>query len=106
MRSPDPQLARLTTAAGALLLIAVLGVVYVGHSILLLTVALLLSLVLRPISNALERAFVPLPVSALVLVGLLGGTLGYGIYSLKEPAAEWLEMGRTHSSSCTRASRS
>ncbi|MGC1951578.1 MAG: AI-2E family transporter [Gammaproteobacteria bacterium] len=92
LRSPDPQLARLTMAAGALLLIAVLGVVYVGRSILLpLTFALLLSLVLRPISNALERAFVPLPVSALVLVGLLGGTLGYGIYSLKDPAAEWLE---------------
>jgi predicted PurR-regulated permease PerM len=92
LRSPDSQLARLTTAAGGLLLIAVLVVVYVGRSILLpLTVALLLSLVLRPISNALERAFVPLPVSALLLVGLLGGTLGYGIYSLKEPAAEWIE---------------
>ena len=92
LRSRDPQLARLTMAATALLLIAVLGVLYAGRSILLpLVIALLLSIVLRPVSRALERVFVPLPVSALLLVALLGGSLGYGIYSLREPAMEWLE---------------
>ncbi|MGD2074005.1 MAG: AI-2E family transporter, partial [Gammaproteobacteria bacterium] len=78
-------------AVWGLVAIAVLAVLYVAQPVLLpLAAAFLLSFVLRPISRALGRLGSPAPLSALLLVALLGGGVVYGIYRLGEPAEQWL----------------
>jgi predicted PurR-regulated permease PerM len=82
----------IATATGGLLAIALLGALYVGRPVLLpLATAFVLSLVLRPVARALHRLLVPFPLGALLLVGILGGALAFGIYSLKDPAEQWLD---------------
>lgn len=91
-RSLDHWLSRIVITTGGLLFIAVMSVLYVGRPVLLpLAVAFLLSLVLRPVVRRLSRLAVPPPLSALLLVMFLGGAIGYGIYSLGEPAEQWLD---------------
>lgn len=88
----DPRLKQLTLLVAGLLVVAIVAVLYAGRPILLpLAAALMLSFVLRPATRGLRRVHVPCPLSALLLVGMLGAALGYGIYSLKAPASQWLE---------------
>ena len=92
LRSSKTRLMVVATATGGLLALALFGALYVGRPVLLpLATAFLLSFVLRPVARALHRLFIPLPVSALLLVGILGGAFAFGIYSLKDPAEQWLE---------------
>jgi len=90
--STNPHLRRLSYACIGLLVLAILAVLRVGRSLLLpLAVALLLSFVLRPIARRLAHWHLPFPVSAFLLVAVISGVIGYGIYSLGEPARQWLE---------------
>jgi predicted PurR-regulated permease PerM len=58
---------------------------------LLIVVALLLNLLLRPIVRALNRARIPEPLGAALALLALGGLLGYGVYALAEPASDWMD---------------
>ncbi|MCP5353290.1 MAG: AI-2E family transporter [Chromatiales bacterium] len=76
---------------GLFVLAALVALAEAREVFLPLATAFLLSFVFRPIVRALHSIRVPPPVTALLLVGVLGAGLTLGIYSLKEPAAEWLK---------------
>lgn len=79
------------TLLAILLGLAVLGALYLGRSVFLpLASAVLLSFVLRPLVRALRQIRVPAPLSALLIVAMLGSALGLGIYALKDPASQWV----------------
>jgi predicted PurR-regulated permease PerM len=79
-------------ALQGLFVLALLAALTVGRSIFLpLATAFLLSLVLRPLVRGLRNWYVPPPLSALILVVLLGVALSFSVYSLKEPAGDWLK---------------
>lgn len=79
-------------ASAGVFFVIVVVVLYMGQPVLLpLATALLLSFVLRPVARRLARWYVPFPVSALLLVGLVTASLGLAIYSLSEPANRWLK---------------
>lgn len=72
----------------------VLAVLYTLHAasglVLPLVLVLLFTLVLSPVVRALQRWYVPRALgAALVVIGLMG-SIGYGVYALSEPAADWL----------------
>ncbi|MGD2118005.1 MAG: AI-2E family transporter [Chromatiales bacterium] len=74
-----------------LLVMAILALLYIARSVVLpLAAAFLLSLVFRPIIRHLTNWRIPAPLVSLLLVSLLGFTLGFAIYLLKEPANQWL----------------
>ena len=81
----------LTIAVVGLFVLALLAALYVGHPVLLpLAAALLISFILRPVVRFLSHWRVPAPLSALVLVGLVGGLLALAVYGLSEPASQWI----------------
>jgi len=76
-----------------LLTIGVLAVLYVGSSLLLpLVIALLLNFLLQRVVRALVRLRVPRSAAAALIVVSLVAAVGGGVYSLHEPAAEWLNQ--------------
>ena len=74
-------------------IVAGLALLYVGRILFLpLATAILISLVLRPLSRRLHHHWlVPYPLSALVMVLLIASAGVITVYSLQEPAAQWLE---------------
>jgi predicted PurR-regulated permease PerM len=78
-------------AITGLLVLAVLYTLYFARALLLpIVLAVLLDFLLSPVIRALKRARIPEPVgAALVVLGLLGA-LGFGGYSLADPAREWM----------------
>ncbi len=75
----------------SLLVLALLAALYVGRPVLLpMAMALLLSFVLRPVVRGLARWHVPLPLSSVLLVLIIASALAVGIFSLREPASQWL----------------
>jgi len=83
---------RHTALLTALVVFAGLGVLRLGYMLFLpLAMAILLSLVLRPLVRRLHRWRLPYPLSALLLVMLVAGAMGSAVYGLQEPALQWLE---------------
>lgn len=75
-------------------ILAGLALLYVGRILFLpLATAILISLVLRPVSRRLHHQWrVPYPLTALVMVLLIAAAGVFTVYSLQEPAAQWLEQ--------------
>lgn len=81
-----------TWALPALLLLAVLTVLFLARDLILPIVsALILSLVFLPLVRGMKKIYIPASVGAgLIVLGLLAGFIG-AAYNLSEPAGEWLE---------------
>ena len=81
-----------TLALAGLFIIAVFVVLYIARSVFIpLTLALMLSFLLRPVVKGLRRLYIPSPVGAGLVVVLLVGAGGYGVARLAGPATEWTE---------------
>ncbi|MCB1800786.1 MAG: AI-2E family transporter [Gammaproteobacteria bacterium] len=79
-------------AVQGLFIIALFAVLAEGREVFLpLAMAFLLNFVLRPVVRRLEKLSIPAPVSAALLVVVLGASLVSAVYVLKDPAAEWLQ---------------
>jgi predicted PurR-regulated permease PerM len=78
-------------AITGLLVLAVLYTLYFARAFLLpIVLAVLLDFLLSPLIRTLKRARIPEPAgAALVLLALLGA-VGFGVYSLADPAREWM----------------
>jgi predicted PurR-regulated permease PerM len=75
-----------------LFLLALFHTLRVARDLLLpLTLAFFLSFLLSPLLRMLKRAHVPEAVGAALLLIVLVGGVGVGLYSLVEPASEWIE---------------
>lgn len=79
-------------ALPALLLLAILTVLYLARELILpIVAALILSLVFLPLVRGMRKIFIPVPLGAgLVVLALMAGFVGVA-YNLSEPAAKWLE---------------
>ncbi|HYH37370.1 MAG TPA: AI-2E family transporter [Azospirillum sp.] len=82
----------MTVAVMGLFVIAVLYTVYFGRDVLLpICLALILSFLLRPLVRGLYRLHVPEGIGAAIMVILVFGLVGAGIYTLIGPATEWID---------------
>jgi len=81
-----------TWALPALLLLAILTVLYLARDLILpIVAALILSLVFLPLVRGMKKIFIPVPLGAgLVVLALMAGFVG-AAYNLSEPAGKWLE---------------
>lgn len=80
-----------SVATTGLFLLAVFYTLHLGQDFFLpIVLALVLSLLLRPLVRGLQRLRIPASAGALLLViSLIGGT-GAAVYQLWEPAADWV----------------
>ena len=97
------------TAVGVMGLLA-LGLfytLYLGRDFFLpLAIALVLSMLFKPVITALQRIYIPAPIgAALVLVVLVLG-LGLVVFLLSEPANKWLQNAPAHFQEIERKIRS
>lgn len=78
-------------ATSGLLLLAILTLLHVARDLLLpIVIALILSLVFLPLVRGMKRWWIPVPIGAgIVVFGLLAAFLG-GVFTLAEPASDWL----------------
>ncbi|TXS95129.1 AI-2E family transporter [Parahaliea aestuarii] len=88
-----------TLALWVLAALAVLYTLYFASSLLIpVVVALLFSLLLSPLVNALKRFHIPRSISAIVLLACIGGPIALLGMELAEPAEKWAkrlpEIGR------------
>lgn len=82
----------MTVAVMGLFVIAVLYTVYFGRDVLLpICLALILSFLLRPLVRGLYRLRIPEGIGAAIMVVMLFGLVGLGIYTLTGPATEWVD---------------
>ena len=78
-------------AITGLFVLAVLYTVYFTRAILLpIVLAVLLDFLLSPLIRGLKRLRIKEPVGAVLVILMLLGALGGGIYSLAEPAQVWM----------------
>lgn len=74
-----------------LLFLAVMYTAYFAQLLFIpVVLALVLSLVLSPVMRILLRARIPAAIAAGLIIAVLLGGFGYGLYSLGEPAANWV----------------
>ncbi len=79
-------------ALAGLLALAILAALYVAQAVILpIVLAFILSQVLAPVVRGLQKAKIPRPLGAAVIVVALLGVVGGGGYYLSEPAGEWVE---------------
>ena len=95
---PEVSASRLSAYSGTeiahflLLALALLYTLYFARSLLMpLVVALLLTLLLSPLVNALKRFHIPRSISAILLLACIGGPLGLLGTQLAEPAEKWVK---------------
>lgn len=75
-----------------LFLMAIFYTLYFARSLLLpVALAVLLSLVLSPAVRGLRRVGIAPPFGAALIVLSLIGSIGFGVYSLVDPATRWLQ---------------
>lgn len=78
-------------AITGLLVLAVLYTLYFARAFLLpIVLAVLLDFLLSPIIRLLKRVRIPEPAGAALVILVLLGALGAGVYSLAEPARDWM----------------
>ncbi len=78
-------------ALSGLFLLALIYTLHVARAILLpITLSVLLSLLLAPVMRGLQKLRLPDPVAAALVLFVLTGALGFGVYQLWKPAAEWI----------------
>jgi predicted PurR-regulated permease PerM len=78
-------------AITGLLVLAVLYTLYFARAFLLpIVLAVLLDFLLSPIIRLLKRVRIPEPLGAALVILVLLGALGAGVYSLAEPARDWM----------------
>ena len=83
-------------AVNMLLLLAVFYTLYFARALFLpIVLAILLSFVFAPTMRFLRRLHIPEVAGAGLIVAALLGTVGIGIYTLADPASEWLEKAPT-----------
>src|SRR5574341_143106 len=78
-------------ALTGLFVLALLYTLYFARIFFLpIILALLLSFLLAPIVRGFKRLYIPEPLGAALVLLILVGATGYGVYQLSEPAAEWM----------------
>jgi predicted PurR-regulated permease PerM len=78
-------------AITGLFVLAVFYTLYFARAFFLpIVLAILLDFLLSPIIRALKRARIPEPLGAALLILALLGALGLGVYSLADPARQWM----------------
>lgn len=90
--SPRPSPARKAPLpVTGVFVLALLAALYVARPVVVpLLLGVFLSLLLAPIVRGLRRKLrIPTPIGAVLALGLVMGLLGYGVYSLGEPARDW-----------------
>ncbi len=99
---PQPHMAKLadlvngpmdirSVALTGLFVLALLYTLYFARVFFLpIILALLLSFLLAPIVRGFKRLYIPEPLGAALVLLILVGVTGYGVYQLSEPAAEWM----------------
>jgi predicted PurR-regulated permease PerM len=88
MRSP---LARSTALTGVLILMVFYTLYFARSLVLPIVLALLFNLLLAPLVRSLKKYFrIPEPLSAVVIVTAALAGVGYGVYQLSDPAADWV----------------
>jgi predicted PurR-regulated permease PerM len=81
-----------STVVVGLFVLAVLYTCYFARGFLLpIVLAMLFTLLLSPVVAALRRHGLPEPLGAGVVLLAVLGILGAGVYTLADPAAEWIE---------------
>lgn len=87
---PDKKSMALT----GLFILACFYTLYFARSVFLpIVVAILLNFLLAPLVRALKKIHIPESISALLVILVFLGSIGYGFYSLSGPANEWLTKG-------------
>lgn len=80
-----------SVAITGLFVLAIFYTLYFARGFLLpIVLAVLLDFLLSPVIRFFKRLRVPEPLSAALLVALLLGLIGGGVYSLSEPARVWM----------------
>lgn len=75
----------------AILALMVVYTLYFARDLLVpIAIAVILNLLLSPVVLRLRRLHIPDPLGAALVVAVLVGILGWGVYALSSPAAEWL----------------
>jgi predicted PurR-regulated permease PerM len=78
-------------AITGLFVLATFYTLYFARAFLLpIVLAVLLDFLLSPVIRLLERLRVPVPIGAALLVASLLGVIGFGVYSLADPARVWM----------------
>lgn len=81
-----------SVALTGLFILAVFYTLYFAREFILpIILAWILSSLLAPLVRGLKRFGVPEPLSALLIILVLLGTVSFGVYRLAEPASEWLQ---------------
>jgi predicted PurR-regulated permease PerM len=80
-----------SVAITGLFVLAVLYTLYFARAFLLpIVLAVLLDFLLSPVIRMLKRARLPEPLGAALVILALLGALGFGAYSLADPARQWM----------------
>jgi predicted PurR-regulated permease PerM len=88
LRSPGGRSVALT----GMFVLAAFYTLYFCRSLLLpLVLALLLSLLLSPVVRGLKKVHIPEPLGAGLVLLVLLGSIGFGIYQLSGPASDWMQ---------------
>jgi predicted PurR-regulated permease PerM len=75
-----------------LFVLSIFYTLYLGRAIVLpIVLALLFTLILAPVVGRLKRLRIPEPAGAAIVVSALVFLIGFGVYSLIEPATAWIE---------------
>ncbi|HUR95954.1 MAG TPA: AI-2E family transporter [Gemmatimonadales bacterium] len=78
-------------AITGLFILAVFYTLYFARAFFLpIVLAVLLDFLLSPVIRTLKRIRIPEPVGAALVILALLGALGFGVYSLAEPARDWM----------------
>ena len=95
--APEPTTPWWTTSVGRALLLLLVLLAF-GYTLrfsqalmLPIVLALLLAIILAPMVRLLRKLFLPNVIAAAIVVAAFAGGAGFAIYSLADPAANWLE---------------
>ncbi|MDX5360472.1 MAG: AI-2E family transporter [Alphaproteobacteria bacterium] len=92
VRHRQASAASIALALYGLLAIAVLYTLYVASDFFIpVTAAIVLNLLLTPVTRAMMRWFIPPPIGAALVILALSGGLAAGFVGLSQPVAEWME---------------
>lgn len=82
----------LTVASTGLFALALFYTLYFAAGFFLpVVIAMMLNMLFRPVVRALRRVGLPDPLGAALVMLVLLGSVGYGLYALSGPAARWAE---------------